>query len=455
MKKQLGCLGLLVLPAVFYAAWITYPSSKYSVQLKEIYDRAQARHEASQIDAKNAKTNGYLDPTFLPYWGRKDIESKPDGQLARQFKKLDDSSDTRNGKEMGLEGKALVQDPQTKALFDEFGAVYDKLHLALALPKFVPPDDKPTDASTLVPNFIAYRAVEQYLSAYAEYLSLSGQSDRALAVCQDMFRFSKAINAGGHTLIQLMISVATRAISQATLAMVLQTGPAGNTGVLQELSKVLADTQFNESDFLDALEDEYYMIANSVAQIGKKPVAGFDETGSKWYRLPGLVSREFRMYQNDYYPILEKARQGDYSSPDWFARFGWSQWLTGQHAYLSSMAIPNSTKAHFQLDLSRKRQAFLHLYVELLLARQKTAKWPANLKELEASGFKALEPLDLDKVAYEVKGDTMELKLTLTEQEMPHPPSDMNQPGYQEWRILDRAEWVMHEPPKKPTPFPD
>lgn len=453
VKKRLGCLGFLVILVVLYAIWVMFPSAKYSAQLKEVYDRAQARHDAIQLNAKDAATNGYLHPTFLPYWGRKNIEGKPDSELARQFKKLDDYSDMRNGKEQGLEGAALSADPQTSALFNEFGAVYDKLHQALALPKFTPPDDRPIDASTLVPNFIAFRAMEQYLSAYAEYLSLSGQTDRALAVCQDMLRFSEAVNSDGSTLIQLMISVATKAISQSTLAMVLQTGSAGSPAVLQELSKTLGSTHYSESDYMDAMEGEYYMIANSVAQMGKKSMVDFDDSGAKLFQLPGLGNREFRMYQNDYFPILEKLRQGDYAVPDWLVNFSWGQWFTGQHAYLSCIVIPNSTKAHLQLELSRKRQAFLQLYIELLLARQKTGKWPASLKDL--AGFKPLEPLDLSKVSYQVQGDKMELKLTLTEQEQPNPVKDANGNDYQEWQILDRSEWVMHEPPKEPTAFPN
>jgi hypothetical protein len=450
VKKRLGCLGFLLFLLAGYAVWALYPPSRYAAQLQEVYQGAQARHEASQLNAKNAATNGYLDPTFLPYWGRKNIEGKPNSELAAQLKKLDNYSDLHAGKEQGLEQK--VGDPQTGQLFSEFGAIYDKLHQALALPKFVPPDDQPVNAGTLVPNFLAFRSLEQYLSAYAEYLSLSGQSDRALAVCQDMLRFSKVVNSDGSTLIQLMISVATRAISQSTLAMVLQTGSAGRPAVLQELSKTLTETQFSEEDFLNAFYGEYYMVTNSVLQLGQKPLVEGQDTNAIVYRLPGLVSREFRLYQNDYFPILEKARQGDYRVPDWLMNFGWFDWFTGQHAYLSGIVIPNSTRAHLVLELSRKRQAFLQLYIELLLARQKSGKWPATLKDLQAGGFKPLPPLDLTKVAYQVEGDKMELKLSLSEQEQPNPArASVN--TNQEWEILDRADWVLHQPPKQPTPF--
>jgi len=108
-------------------------------------------------------SNGYLDPTFLPFWGRKDREGKPDSDLKKQLFKLDRYCDMREWDELGLEGLALARDPQTRAVFTEFGKLADRFHELMAKPKFVPPDDQPLDANTLVPNFLAFRALTQYL----------------------------------------------------------------------------------------------------------------------------------------------------------------------------------------------------------------------------------------------------------------------------------------------------
>ena len=83
-KNAWGCLGAAAAPFLLYAAWISYPPSYYENEMQ----RRLAQRAAGQAIAADSRKNAYMNPNFLPFWGRPTSERRPGMVAETQIKKL-------------------------------------------------------------------------------------------------------------------------------------------------------------------------------------------------------------------------------------------------------------------------------------------------------------------------------------------------------------------------------
>jgi hypothetical protein len=87
------------------------------------------------------------------------------------------------------------------------------------------------------------------------------------------------------------------------------------------------------------------------------------------------------LFQNDYIPVLRAGRNHQTVSMAWTTSFGMSNWLMGQHSWLTALVMPSYDRVFKLLEVNRQRQDFLRLYVHLLLERpaRLDGKWLGSL----------------------------------------------------------------------------
>lgn len=437
MKKKLGCVTTtLVAGVVIYGIWVCFPRSRYAAEAQTVLKQATDRDKADRELANDQANNGYLNPTLLPFWGRKDIESKKDTPVRKTMDAELDYSDLREGRDTGLEGAVRVRDPQVMARFRAFEEVYPEVRKAARAKKFLVPWTDEVSSKRLIPNLLAFRMVTHAGAGYAEYLALQGKGDEALAVAGDMLAFAQQVRSQQGGLIMLMISTAMQQIAQQASAMVLESSHP-SPEALRQFAKTLEQTQLSKASFPQVMENELLMASNSLEHIGD------EEPDTKFLNyLPGLTARELRMYHNEYMPMVLAYQKGEVPVMPPVEEFGVVTWLLGQRSYAGAIFIPNSKRAQAVFNLARKRQGFLHLYTVLRLQK------PASLKDLK--DYKPLDGFDPSQVVY-AKG---ELRLKQSPEELAFYSGKYEPaPGMEKWSGLDmgRPEWVLMGPVATPA----
>lgn len=442
MKKTLGCLGALGLGVALYAGWVSQPPVRYSKEVNEIMQRCEQREVKEAALAREVDKNAFLSPTFLPYWGRKDKEFQEKSPAKARVDVIADHCDLVSGEDEGLEKAVAEKNPEVQKKFAEFAEFYPTIRETLQKPHFLVPFEGKLNYDVLVPNYLSLRALGQRMSGYVEYLTLTGKRDEAIAVSGDLLRFGWLVGRQQGMLIHRMISTAIQSVGQATLSMALQSDPhPPSPAALDQLVKLLQETHVEMSDFYDCLDCELYMALNSFATLSPTALVDF-EPEIPISRLPGIKAREIRLFQNDFVPILQAVRSGSQSDLSWVLSFGFKDWFLGRHGYASVVVIPNTNKARRQTELLRERQSFLHLFASVLRQGVKDQRWPANLKELQASGFEPLSGLDLNRLQYEVKGAQMTLSLSQPEDSLLG-PWPVPRPGMEKWELLQGELWSL------------
>lgn len=426
------------------------PASRYEPKVQELLKACSDREQQQHKLAADVANNAYLDAAFLPYWGRKDLERKPDGEAETKMKLVEKYSDLRERKETGLEMAVKAKDPKVASAFSEFAAFYPKVHKVCNQAYFLAPQTEPLNYQSKLPGFLSLRAITQDLATYSEYLTLTERPEQALEVAGDSLRLGWLVGSQPGGLMSHLISMALQSTAQGTLAMVLSYSPRlASQASLEKLSQLLEATNPTDAAHIQALETEFYGACNSFSML-----SGADTDGNALMvsilTLPGLRARELRLFKNDVFPMVEQIRQGQSVDTSWMQTMGPGSWLLGRHSWVAKEFFPGLGQSQKRFILMQKRQAFLHLYVALALAAHKMGHWPASLQELQAGGYKPLPKLDLSQIEYQPKADQMELKLILKDDEAPEPRTAPGGSEMSEWEHLSNATWTLHGPSLKP-----
>ena len=129
-------------------------------------------------------------------------------------------------------------------------------------------------------------------------------------------------------------------------------------------------------------------------------------------RFPYLRQREYRLFKNEELARLERARSSEpiqLWTPD--RERPSKEWLQGKQCWLRSPFVGPPPERLPEVADTTLRQAFLHLYVHLLLYRSNHEQWPVDLEELLTQNYSCLAPLDLRRVDYHALGDTMDIQI--------------------------------------------
>lgn len=442
MNKKIGCLITLVVAVVMYAGWVNYPPARYSQESMEILNRCQARDADELAKAKDAEKNGYLNPTLLPFWGRKDVEGVEGNKPRAVLDALDPYSDLRRGEDVHLEQSLAKKDPALEKAFNDFAPLYAEFRKSIHQPIFLVPYEQQQDYTTMVPNYIAYRALAQTSTAYAEYLMLQGHSDQALEVAGDILTFGWQIDRQQGALITRMMSIAIQTLGEQTASMILSPPHRlPEPAALESFRQVLEKTHCSLSDLYDALDVEYYVASNTLRKV--KDTGELDDEDVPKYlsKAPGVMSREIRLFQNDYIPYLKNVREGKLETRDWMNQPSAWDWLLGRHSIVAAITMPNYVRSVELQKLQSERQGFLHMYVCCLIEGTKSGAWPHDLAELQKKGYTPLPDFDPKKVVWKVEGPKLKLVLEHPDSTLLTSPSDDN--GLTEWNLLTVPTWIL------------
>jgi len=413
---------------VLYLSWCALPSVHSEAEVKQVLSSQQQAFEEDQKVSKDLALNAFLDPQFAPYWGRKSVEMRPNSPVADTVSAM---------REYSILGAA--KDPQTARLWQrkdgalrkaaaDFAVLNSSLQKVLARPYFVIPNSQVPSIDSETANFLAQRNLAQALSAYAEVQIADGKPEVALGTALEILSLAKlVVSQKSHNLIGIMVASALQTTGQETLAAVLQSSNRWSPTSLHQALAGLESTFVSPDLALESLECELWLAQN---YFRAKPDTALG-------KIPGLWSREWRLYQNDYFPAIQAMRAHQPVNLAWVSQFSVMNWLLGQHSWVSGTVFPNFNRISGLLELGRQRRDFLHLYAELLL-QQAEGKLPSSLDP------KSLGRLVPGRVSYlNAKGQpqlTYEIDPVLARQLPGVPPAGRSSAA---WQTLMQPHWAL------------
>lgn len=370
-----GCLLSLAAVAVLYASWVAFPPVQFAAEARQALDHQQQAFEADQKLAADPAKNAFIDPQLSQFWGRRSLEFRDKSAVSQVT-----SAMRAFGFLAGEQSAAVAdlwnrKDPGLRKAVAEFEQLRPTLKRALSCPFYVLPQANPPDLESDPDNVLAHRAIAQALSAYAEVQLADGKPDQALAATAEIFQLARLLVARrSHSSIDVMVASAIQVTGQETLGYLLQSGRL-KPQQLRPWLEVLRTTPFTPEIVLDSMEYELW-VGRSFIEHPPKSMQG-----GKLSYLPGLWQREWRLFQNDYIPVLRASRNHQAVTISWMGSFGLSNWLMGQHSWVTALYMPNYERVFKILEVTRQRQDFLRLYVHLLLERPATldSKWIGSL----------------------------------------------------------------------------
>ncbi|MBS2039615.1 hypothetical protein JST97_31810 [bacterium] len=422
-KLVIGCLAPLLGLAALYASWVALPPVHSAPEIQQALQHQQLAFETDQKEATDSSRNAFLDPQLSQFWGRKKLEyrdqSRP-AQVASELRKF--------GFLSGQQSESVVdlwkrQDPALLKAVSDFEGLQPVLARALSRPLFIVPFSSPPNFDSDLGNLLAHRVIAQSLSAYVEIQLAAGQSDRALASCAEIFQLARLLlSQRSHNLMGLMLASAVQTTAQETLAYVLQSARL-KPDQLRPWLEQLATTPLTEEVEIGCVEFELWVARN----LFEHPPASVPI--GKLAFFPGVWSREWRLYQNDYAPMLIAMLKHQPLPGLGSSSFGWGAWFLGRHSWLTAMVMPNYDRVLKTMEIVQKRQDFLRLYVRLLVER------PSSLNHTW------LGSLDPKSLVYQLENGEPHLSYSLAPALASLLPAP--QAGPPAWQALMRPTWAL------------
>ncbi len=418
---------------VFFLSWVALPSVPSEEEISKLLARQKQAFEDDQKMARDPGHNAFIDPQLSPFWGRKSIEYKAQSKAAdvvmalRAFGFLGGDDEHKS-----IAILRRKRDVDLNKAVEDFSAFLPVLRSALLRPAFILPSSEFPHFESQGSNYIALRSIAQALSAYAEVQLADGKGPAALDASLDILALSKlAVGQRAHPLIMTMISSAIQSTGQETLGYVLQGWSDWSEGDLRKALAALKSSSVSAQLGVECLDYELWAAQNT---FSRKP----DPQSGALVRLPGVWQREWRLYQNDYYPYLEAARARRPQFSGNMTQYTTSSWFLGQHSWMSQLMMPNFERVVSLLEVSHQRQDFLHLYTELLLQKRQ-GRLP---KELSPQWLGRLDPVH---ISYRVEKGEPHLEYDLESglaQALPK-ARGVKRNGGARWENLMHAHWVL------------
>lgn len=82
-KFTVAFVVFIVVVVTFYGIWLQFPKARNTEVVAEAYKVTNERLNEMLAQADDPELNGFLNPYFVPYWGRRSIEQK-EGSPASQ-----------------------------------------------------------------------------------------------------------------------------------------------------------------------------------------------------------------------------------------------------------------------------------------------------------------------------------------------------------------------------------
>ncbi len=429
--KKLGLvyLGILLAFCVVYTVWIQFPKIQDPRRLQEVEVSAQEHFVEIQTVAKDPERNGYLSQTFLPYWGRKGVERKENAPIKKILEDWNGYS-TSSTREF-VDHSSLAKNSSYQAALSKFETVAPELEAAMRKPVFAAPDQELSFNSPVM-NFISVRSSAQAMVGYAEARAAQGKILEAASATVAVMEFGKAVETQT-TLINEMVGVAVQSIGFDGYVGLL--GPESKLSAAQwkALAGRLTDALPVEQELATTMGSEMVGFQKSVAML---KTGKFPDLNSAWWRLPGFLSREARIYSNLMLTIDSDLRDGGtVQMPSYLANPSTSDYLTGKVGNLALVVLPNYVRADAEIRFNRTKIAGAATATAVLAFRAENRRLPKNLDEIRAAGIPIphSEVLKEVEAVYALSGTKATLSLPFDGTAIGNPTSQDFAYGPREW----------------------
>jgi hypothetical protein len=388
-KRSFQSLAFGLVPIV--AATVVFYRINLTTEIHDPhYRQLVAEVEAWQTDLATipAEQNGWM--VMRPYMLKTELENKDNMAVNSELKVLSKyvSREPNDYQALVERGKREVEKFQTDKSI--FLAHLPKIKKAIARPYFSHIAVEGSSIDTLVPDFIAARAVNQSLDLLVQEALAKGNSDEAFDYALTGLQWGTKMEPG--SLIGLMISIAQLHIAHQHLEEAV-VGGAFNDQQLQQLSEALRQAQPATDRFALAMKCDTVMCDGAFDLL-------LNGEGN-WGHLvgSGLSRKLFRFMPESYW---ESERKAYWNTQLSMAHTWNSLALNGSDEMVeispfnvaSEMLVPNSMKARAQFCYLHSKYTALIVVCQLERYKIHYGEYPHNLEDL-VPGYLEKLPEDL------------------------------------------------------------
>ncbi len=419
MRKSfvIALIAVIAVPIVLYGVWVQFPATRNPEIISEAYAVTNERMAELNLQAEDPEKNGFLSPTFVSYWGRKDkeyLESSP-GKKA-----IDDWNLYYSTPGLGekVDHQALQADSDEKytAALSGMEQVVPELRIAMNRPVFFPPKFELTAEST-IPNLIAARACAQAMIGLAEAQVVQGKKEQAAQDLVTVIHFGSLFNDQG-TLIMDMIGVAIQAIGADGFFGLIDVNNDFSADTWKSLTQKIIGSTPPKDTLLRAMQGEMLYCHNTIAQVAENP-GSLDEVGgvNGLAALPGFLGREERIYNNTMTDLILAVKAdgrvsfgSDVTNPETM------DYIKGRTGVVAQILLANYERADKQCRINRNRLMATATATGIAAYRAQEGRLPDSLAQLSEAGIPVVDDGEaLGAMEYDVKGDTATLKVRIQE----------------------------------------
>lgn len=392
MKTRVVIWGSIAVLVFSWFLWILFPREKNPAKMNSHVRAAKERFTKVQSVANDPSQNGWQSETFLPYWGRKDKEYQEDSPVGKTVRTwVGEYSTTGKGETVNHKALLQAEDAAYLKALRSFEKLVPELQAAMEKPVFVEPQESALWSNTVM-NYIAARGAAQGMAGYAEYAVAEGRPAVAADVLSAAAQMGQRLGSNG-VLITQMIGLAVQAIARDEICRLLPPRADLKAKEWTRLSNRLFEAVMDKDQLFFALENEVMTMENSLRQIhlGVDGAEGILE-GSAYLSLPGILSKEERIYRNVMGKMLDALqREENTIIPAAAMNPSMVDCLAGRTGALVALAVPNTIRARSQVELNDRAMISTALYAGLMAYRQKKGTMPDKLEKLSAVGVKVPE----------------------------------------------------------------
>ncbi len=281
-------------------------------------------------------------------------------------------------------GPERSDDPHLKARAEtakkEFLLELPRIQSALSKPQFTAMATQDLKASSLVPDFILARAVNQGLTSLAQESLQEGNPAQALGYIEDGLEWSKSVDDG--TLISLMIGLAQTSIAYELVEkFVLEAHPSRRQLVL--LLESLTQNSYQRMAFLETMKREAFMLDGAMMSLQEpreSSGAMEDIMGSNASILARLLPASYWESERKAYLNLILAQFQDWRDLGRPADLNLEDALP--LSFAAQVVVPNWKRAQIQFCKTLSQQGALQLVTALEIYQRDHGSYPDSLDEL-------------------------------------------------------------------------
>lgn len=419
MRKSfiIALLAIFLIPILLYGVWLQFPTARNPELVSEAYAVTNERIADLNMQAEDPEKNGFLNPTFVPYWGRKDQEYQESSPTEKAVKAWNDHYSTP-GKGEKIDHRSL-QDAKDKDYLEALSgmeALAPELRTAINKPVFFPPKFELT-ADAMIPNLIAARACAQAMVGLAEAQVAQGKNEQAARDLVSVIHYGGLFNAQG-TLIGDMIGVAIQAIGADGFFGLIDINFDFPANTWKSMTQTILKSTPPKDTVLRAMQGEMLFCHNTIEQISENPGAVGELGGLPGLAtLPGFLEREERIYNNtmtDLILAVKADRRVSFGSD--LTEPTTTDYITGRTGLIAQILIANYERADKQCRINRNRLTALATATGIAAYRAQEGRLPESLAQLSESGIPVVDEGEvLGAMEYKVTGEDATLKVRVQE----------------------------------------